>query len=150
MVCSCAIAFCMMFPRLSKRGPFSGVFKFWEHPEIARRHARRVGEPSEPPECRVWPGNHGSSVINELRRCHDAAASCLHRLFHYHRLVYYYCYYEKLFDTLKAKVSPEICLCKTAGCVNAENIARTCHNILLWHNLLLKITIFPYTSLPGQ
>jgi hypothetical protein len=34
-------------------------------------------EPGEPAECRAWPGNPGSGVMNELGSYHDAAASCV-------------------------------------------------------------------------
>jgi hypothetical protein len=35
-------------------------------------------EPGQPSECHAWQEDPGSGVMNELGRCHDAAASCVH------------------------------------------------------------------------
>jgi hypothetical protein len=71
MVCSCAVAFCMMSSRLLAVSSISGTARNHKEP------CQESREPGEPAECRAWPGNPGSGVMNELGRCHDAAASCV-------------------------------------------------------------------------
>jgi hypothetical protein len=46
----------------------------------ARNHkepCQKSKEPGEAMEYCDWPGNPGRCVINELGRCHNAAASCV-------------------------------------------------------------------------
>jgi hypothetical protein len=57
--------FRMMSSWLSKWEPFSGLFNLGNnqnHKELCLENV----EPGEQLECRVWPGNSGSGVMNEL------------------------------------------------------------------------------------
>jgi hypothetical protein len=59
-----------------KTGTLQWPLQFGEQPEITRSHVWRLGSLTEL-ECRVWPGNSGSGVMNEPGHCHDASANCM-------------------------------------------------------------------------